>query len=161
MSIEIDELSNMLYSTDGPCKIGIELEIYDENGNISPTAHTDLYDFLLNLLAIGICKYDLIPDENNIEFIESKLQHYFSRININIDLELLCLDNTLNYYCKLYFEDGQIKVTKNPLTLHNVYMHISEVNGLYILPLETQMENKRRKLGNNSTAIKINFNFAF
>ena len=161
MSIEIDELSNILYNDNGPPKIGIELEIYDEDGNISPTAHTDLYDFLLNLLAIGICKYDLVPDENNIEYIECKLQYYFSRINIHINLELLCLDDTVNYYCKLGFEDGQISVRKNPLTLHNTYMHISEVNGLYILPLKTQMENKRRKLGNNTTAIKINFNFAF
>ena len=161
MSIEINELSNILYSDSGVSKIGIELEIHDVNGNISPTAHTDLYDFLLNLLAIGICKYDLVPDENNIEFIECKLQYYFSRININIDLELLCLDDILDYYCKLYFEDGQIRVSKNPLSLNNVYSHISEVNGLYILPFKSQMENKKRKLGNDSIAIKIKFYFAF
>ena len=170
MSIDIEELGKVLYDNSGPTKIGRELEVQDINGNVSPTAHTDLYEFLLSLMLIGIFKFNLIPNANNIHSIKHKLQHYFKRININVDMEI-CLDYEIDSLCNIYFDinDHELHIIKTIIT--QLPKKLDDVTGIYILngteqymsqenvPVELH-ENKKRK-NNNISVIKINFSFAF
>ena len=167
--MDISELSTILFDPNGPSKIGIELEIEDENGHTSPTAHSDLYEFLLNLLIIGINKFDLIPSSENFEYIEVKLQYYFNRINIKLELESICIDyndyndsndDDSNIYCKIYIvnnNDSELIIVPNPNK--KIYNHLSQVTGLYILPDIDIVNRRKRTLDDNTYGIKIKFNF--
>ena len=164
--MNISELSNILFDPQGPSKIGIELEIEDEDGNTSPTAHTDLFEFLLNLLIIGINKFDLVPSSENLEFIEVKMQHYFKRINILVSIDYNNADYiTDDYiYCKIYIThdinnqiESKLQIVPNPNK--KIYNSLFEVTGLYILPDSNNIQGKKRQLDNNIYGIKIKFNF--
>ena len=164
--MDITELSNILFDYQGPSKIGIELEIEDEDGNISPTAYTDLYEFLLNLLIIGINKFNLIPTSANYEYIEEKLQYYFNRINILLDLQPVCIDynDDINTYCKIYIENGNLKIVPNPnnnFDNSDNYSHISNVNGIYILTYIEPILGQKRHIDDNTYGINIKFNYIF
>ena len=165
--MDINELSTILFDDNGPSKIGIELEVEDTDGTISDTAHTDLYEFLLNLLIIGINKFNFTPTSDNCEDIELKLQYYFNRINILLDLQPICIDivDDSNIYCKIYIEnnknanDSGLKIIQNPNKL--LYTKISEVTGLYILPEIDTLRGRKRMLDDNIYGINIKFNYIF
>jgi len=163
--MDISELSNILFDPQGPSKIGIELEIEDEDGNTSPTAHTDLYEFLLNLLIIGINKFDLVPSSENFEYIEVKMQHYFNRINVLLSIDYnnadYYIDDT-NIYCKIYIDnsndDSKLKIVSNPNK--QTYNSLSQITGLYILPDSNEI-GKKRRLDDNIYGVKISFNLFY
>jgi hypothetical protein len=168
--MDITELSTILFDSQGPSKIGIELEIEDEDGNISPTAYTDLYEFLLHLLIIGIKKFNLIPTNTNYEYIEEKLQYYFNRINILLDLQPAYMDyndyndyndENINTYCKIYIENDELKIVPNPNNNSDNYSHISNVIGIYILPYIEPVVGQKRNIADNTYGIKIKFNYIF
>lgn len=156
MSIEIDELSKILYDPNGPSKIGIELEVHDEHDNISSSAVSDLYEFLLNILINGIHILGLLPDETNIENIETQLQYYFNRINIHICFERIAdIDIDIESYCKIYFTQendvSKLNVVRTRV-VNSTYKSLDEIHSIYILP---PSNNKKRK--SDTTAIKIKF----
>ena len=168
--MDITELSTILFDPQGPSKIGIELEVEDTDGSISDTAHSDLYEFLLNLLIIGINKFNLTPANDNFEYIEVKLQHYFNRINILLDIQPVCIDdvNDSNIYCKIYNANNTgIKIVINPSAsatasasaTNIVYNHISEVCGFYIFP-DVSIGTKRT-LSDFIYGLYIKFNYIF
>jgi hypothetical protein len=164
ISMDLVELSNILFDPNGPSKIGIELDVHDENGSTGSTAHTDLYEFLLNLLIIGIEKLDIIPNSENYEFIEVKLQHFFKRINITISLEPTCIDymDDPDIYCTIYIDESteKIKIVPNPKPVtHNT---LSDVIGLYIIPKVVDNEKgKKRAFDSDIIGIYIKFNYMF
>ena len=176
MSIEIEELSKVLYEPSGPSKIGIELEVHDSNGSVSPTAFTDLYEFLLHLLIIGINKFDLNPQESSIDTIHDQLQYYFNRIGVRIHFTLvnLCIIsddlNDEDYHCKIYMDDYLRVVRNKQHSSSKSYTQLYEVAGIYILSdnnnnnndinnnINNNNDSKKRKL-NNTYAIKIQFNY--
>lgn len=171
--MDLVELSNILFDPNGPSKIGIELDVHDENGSTCSTAHTDLYEFLLNLLIIGIEKLDIIPNSENYEFIEVKLQHFFKRINITISLEPIYFIDEPNIYCKIYIDESteKIKIVPNPKSRgnnipHNLHMFLShtlsDVIGLYIIPKVVDNEKgKKRAFDSDIIGIYIKFNYMF
>jgi hypothetical protein len=100
--MEIDELATVLYDDNGPSKIGIELNVLDNDGKVESNVY-DVFEFLLHLLVIGIKQKNLDVNANNIGYIELKLQHYFQRINIHVTIEdVQHVDGTP--YCNLYYD---------------------------------------------------------
>jgi len=172
MSVSIDDLCNVLYDSNGPSKIGIELEILDNDGNISPTAYTDLHEFLLSLLIKGIFRFNIIPNETNINEIANKLQIHFNKINIKINFEL-CNSNDFVEPCKIYFDivDFNLHIIKlikseQPEVLKDVagiYILKSQLNGSDTHTHSDELTNdKKRKFTSlNDLILKINFSFIF
>ena len=182
MSVSIDELCNVLYDKNGPSKIGIELEILDNDGNISPTAYTDLHEFLLSVLIKGIFRFNLIPNENNINNIKNTLQIYFNRININLHFEIHNCDDFIEP-CKIYFNivdtnlhiikslktDQPPEVLKDIASIYLLNPHVnygadtaSEAHGAATACETHVAADKKRKFSTSSDVIlKINFSFLF
>jgi hypothetical protein len=110
--MEIEDLANVLYDDNGPSKIGIELNVLDSDGNVESNVY-DVFEFLLNLLVIGIKQKNLEVHPNNIGYIELKMQHYFKRININVSIAIEAIHDTSTYastyastdpYCTLIYD---------------------------------------------------------
>ena len=100
--MEIEDLADVLYDDNGPSKIGIELNVLDSDGNVESNVY-DVFEFLLNLLVIGINKKNIEVHPNNIGYIELKMQHYFKRININVAIEAIHNVHSTPY-CTIYYD---------------------------------------------------------
>jgi len=157
MSVEIEEFSKILYDANCMSKIGIELEVLEEDGSVSVTALTDLHEFLLNLLVIGIHTLELVPTSTNLEIVYTTLQHYFNKINIQLMFTpctpTLSIDDIRYIYCKIYFANDENNIPK----LHVIktssahapvqYTQLQDIISLYILQ------------SNSTTGIRIQFKF--
>jgi hypothetical protein len=118
--MEIEDLADVLYDDNGPSKIGIELNVLDSAGNVESNVY-DVFEFLLNLLVIGIKKKNIDVTPSNIGYIELKFQHYFKRININVAIEDIHTVNSTPY-CRLCYDAVTKRLTiipNNTFIQHN------------------------------------------
>jgi hypothetical protein len=116
--MEIDDLANVLYDDNGPSKIGIELNVLDSDGKVESNVY-DVFEFLLNLLVIGIKQKNIEVHPHNIGYIELKMQHYFKRININVAIAIEDTHDTCTPYCNLYYDAMTKSMSIVPLIQHN------------------------------------------
>jgi hypothetical protein len=108
-SLEITELTDVLFDPKGPSIIGLELQVIDNDVSVE-TQLRDLFEFLLNILVIGIVKLrlNLCVETIQDESVQNALQHYFDRINVNVYMKIT--ENEMidtEPYCKINYNDSR------------------------------------------------------
>ena len=107
--MEIEELAKVIYDDAGPAKIGIELEVVENDTNVE-TDSRYLFEFLLQIAILGVVKYGHTFQD---------MQRYFNKINVIIDVEVgpACTDP---YCVVLNGEDGSLyaHIVSNTNTRH-------------------------------------------
>jgi len=133
-SLEVNELTDVLFDPQGPAKIGLELEVVDNDVAVE-TQVRDLFEFLLNILIIGIIKLRLHLCVENVqnESVENALQHYFDRININVYLSIVQDTLAIDPYCQIHHND--VKNTFSLSILRNAgnITHVEDLCAIYDL----------------------------
>ena len=132
--MDIIDLTNALYDDNGPAKIGLELQVEENNKKIESNV-SDLFEFLINVAIIGIMKFQLqLATVEDINSVELKLQHYFNKINVNVYMNVVDGINNEPPYCNVLFDGTnfslQVMKTRHICSSYN----LSDFTAMYQIP---------------------------
>ena len=142
--MEIQELANIMYDDHGPAKIGLQLQVEENNKEIEGT-ESDLFEFLLNILLIGIIKFGLQSSTADLQAIEDKLQVYFKKINVNVFMSVYVKNTDPLPFCQILFDGTSFAL--RIMRQHSRPSTMSEHYAIYQKP--------------DGSFVRINFEFAF
>jgi hypothetical protein len=134
-SVEIMEIVDMIFDTNGPAKIGLELEVMENDTAVENNVEY-LYEFLLNILIAGLVKLQLNVTDENVEdqSLENTLQVYFDKINVNVFITHINMRDMLGAYCRIRTDGGKTRFMFELVPYYKTKAkHISEVFGTYVL----------------------------
>lgn len=110
--MDIGELSKILYDATGPAKIGIDLKVEENDTDVEPNTQY-LFEFLVNLLIIGLVKLKLPLDtRSDVVEAEKTLQFYFNRLNMTINViaesqRTPTVPEDFSPYCQIVYDNAK------------------------------------------------------
>ena len=143
------DLAKLLYEDHQVRKIALDLRVKDDDNNdVEPIAN-DIFELLINMFCIGICKFDeefnvfQLSDDtvvgiDEIRYIQNRLQQYLSKINVRLHMDIVhdtpevdiesAISAWTGEYCVIQCIKNTIEITK--LT-HDTYQKLEDMYAYY------------------------------
>jgi len=156
----INDLAKLLFDDSSVQKIHLDLCVKDFNDKDIEPVVNDIFELLLNLFCIGICKFedsfgvfkvtdDTVGSQDHVRFIQRSLQEHFSKIGIKIKMEIhqasdeQVRERTVAQYCDIELLHNTITISKNTCETYN---KLQDMYAIYKI--------------NRDTEIKISFSYS-